>query len=69
MTEEKFRLLSEFGRVCKRKKLLGSQVEADGGCERDVVHRINEGYRAFVVLKIMQNNRGFRINAKKCSYI
>ena len=27
-------------------KYLGSQVVANGGCERDVVHRINEGYRA-----------------------
>ena len=27
-------------------KYLGSQVAADGGCERDVVHRINEVYRA-----------------------
>ena len=25
-------------------KCLGSQVAADGGCERDVVHKINEGY-------------------------
>ena len=25
-------------------KYLGSLVAADGGCERDVVHRINEGY-------------------------
>ena len=25
---------------------LGSQVAADGGCERDVVHRTNEGNRA-----------------------
>ena len=24
-------------------KYLGSQVAADGGCERDVVHRMNEG--------------------------
>ena len=24
-------------------KHLGSQVPADGGCERDVVHRMNEG--------------------------
>ena len=24
---------------------LGSQVAADGGCERDVVHRMNEGYK------------------------
>ena len=26
-------------------KYLGSQVTADGGCERDVVHRMNEGYK------------------------
>ena len=25
-------------------KYLGSQVAADGGCERDVVHRMNDGY-------------------------
>ena len=24
---------------------LGSQVAADGGCERDVIHRMNEGYK------------------------
>ena len=81
-SEEKLcRLVSEFGRVCKRRKLrvnvgkskvmrcfrygnrdrmlviqnrepleevvcftyLGSQVAANGGCERDVVHRMNEG--------------------------
>ena len=84
-SEEKLcRLVSEFSRVCERRKLrvnvskskvtrcsrhgngdrmhvilngipleavdcfkyLGSQVAADGGCERDVVHRMNEGYRA-----------------------
>ena len=26
-------------------KYLGSQVAADGGCERDSVHRMHEGYR------------------------
>ena len=80
-SEEKLcRLVSEFGRVCKRRKLrvnvgnskvmrcsmygnwdrmhvilnggpleevdcfkyLGSQVAADGGCEKYVVHRMNE---------------------------
>ena len=78
------RLVSEFGRVCERRKLrvnvgkskvmrcsrfgngdrmhvilngeqlekvdcfkyLGSQVAADGGCERDVVNIMNERYRA-----------------------
>ena len=28
-----------------------SQVAADGGCERDVVHRMNKGYRAWRALK------------------
>ena len=32
-------------------KYLGSQVTADGGCYRDVVHRMNEGYRARGALK------------------
>ena len=32
-------------------KYLGSPVETDGGCERDVVHRMNEGYRALRELK------------------
>ena len=85
--------MSEFGRVCKRRKFgvnvgkskvmwcsrygngdrmhvilngepleevkyLGSQVAADGGCERDVVHRINEGYRAWGALKSLLSNRG-----------
>ena len=27
-------------------KYQGSQVAADGGCERDMVHRMNKGYRA-----------------------
>ena len=87
-SEEKLcRLVSEFGRVCERRKLrgnvgkskvmrcsrygngdrmhvilngepleevdcfkyLGSQVADDGGCEKDVVHRMNEGYRAWGV--------------------
>ena len=39
-------------------KYLGSQVAADGGCERDVEHRMNEGYRAWGVLKRVLSNRG-----------
>ena len=89
-SEEKLcRLVSEFGRVCKRRNLrvnvgkskvmrcsrygngdwlhvilngepleevdclkyLGSQLAANGGCERDVVHRMNEGYRAWEALR------------------
>ena len=45
-------------------KYLGSQVAADGGCESDVVHRINEGYRACGVLKSVLNKRGLGIKAK-----
>ena len=49
-------------------KYLGPQVAADGGCERDVVHRINEGYRAWGALKSVPSNRGLGIKAKKCLY-
>ena len=49
-------------------KCLGSQVAADGGCERDVVHRMNEGYIAFGMLNSVLRNRGFRIKPKKCLY-
>ena len=44
-----------------RFKHLGSQVVADGRCERDVVHRMNEGYRACGALKSVQSNRGLEI--------
>ena len=37
-------------------KYLGSQVAANGGCERDVVHRMNEGYRAWGALKSVLSN-------------
>ena len=41
-------------------KYLGSQVAADGGCERDVVHRMNKGYKAWGVLKSVLSNRELR---------
>ena len=41
---------------------LGSQVAADGGCERDVLHGMNEGYRAWGALKCVLSNRGLGIN-------
>ena len=43
-------------------------MAADGGCERDVVHRMNEGYRARGALKSVLSNRGLGIKAKKCLY-
>ena len=49
-------------------KYLGSQVAADGGCERDVVHRMNEGYKAWGALKSVLSNRGLGKKAKKCLY-
>ena len=49
-------------------KYLGSQVAADGGCEKDVVHRMNEGYRAWGELKSVLSNRGLGIKDKKCLY-
>ena len=49
-------------------KYLGSQAAADGGCERDVVHRMNEGYGAWGALKSVLSNRGLGIKPKKCLY-
>ena len=49
-------------------KYLGSKVAHDGGCETDVVHRMNEGYRAWGALKSVLSNRGLGIKAKKCLY-
>ena len=43
-------------------------MAADGGCERDVVHRMNEGSRAWGVLKSVLSNRGFGIKANKYLY-
>ena len=43
-------------------------MTADGRCERDVIHRMNEGYRAWGALKSVLNNRGLGIKAKKCLY-
>ena len=37
------------------------QVAVDGGCERDVVHRMNEGYRAWIALKSVLSNGGLGI--------
>ena len=45
-------------------KYLGSQVAADGGCERDVVHRMNEGCMMWRALKSVRSNR--RLGIKKC---
>ena len=39
-------------------------MTADGGCERDEVHRMN-GYEAWEALKML-SNRGSWINMKKC---
>ena len=43
-------------------------MAADGGCESDMVHRMNEGYRAWGALKSVLRNRGLGIKAKKCLY-
>ena len=34
----------------------------------DVVHRMNEGYRAWGALKSVMSNRGLGIKANKCLY-
>ena len=45
-------------------KYLESQVAAEGGCERHVVHRMNEGYRAWGALKSVLSNRGLGIRPR-----
>ena len=49
-----------------RFKYLGLQLAADAGCETDVVHRMNEGYRAWGAPKSVLSKRGLGIKAKKC---
>ena len=46
-------------------KYLWWHVAVDGGYERDVVHRMNEGYRAWGGLKSVLSNKGLGIKAKK----
>ena len=46
-------------------KYMGSQVTADGGCERDVVHRMNEDHRAWGALKRVLSNRRLGIKGDK----
>ena len=53
-------------REVSRVMYLGSQVAADGGCEIDVVYRMNEGNRAWRSPKRVLSNRGLGIKAKKC---
>ena len=48
-------------------KYLGLRVAADRGCERDVVHRMNEGYRTWGALKSVLSNRGFGDKGQKVS--
>ena len=40
----------------------------DGGCKRDVLHRMNEEYTAWGALKNLLSKRRFGINATKCLY-
>ena len=49
-------------------KYLGLQVTADGGCEIDVIHRINNRCKAWGVLKSMLSNKGLGIKGTKCLY-
>ena len=42
-------------------------MAADGGNERDVVHRMNDGYRVWGALKSVLSNRGLGMK-DKCLY-
>ena len=50
-------------------KYLGSQVAADGGCESDVVHRMNEGFKAWGAMKSVLCNKRLGIKAERSSLI
>ena len=41
-------------------------MAADGRCEKDIVHRMNETYKAWGALKSLLSNRGLGINSMKC---
>ena len=43
-------------------------MAADGGCEEDVVHMMNEGYKAWGALKSVLSKRELEVNAKKCLF-
>ena len=43
---------------------LGWLVAGDGGCERNVVHRMNEEWKASRVLQSVLSNRGLWLNEK-----
>ena len=47
---------------------LGSQLAADGRCERNVVHGMNVRYKALGALKRVLSDSGLWINWKKCQY-
>ena len=53
-----------YGEPLKKVDLqVESEVAADGGCENDVVHRMNEGYRVWGAVKSVMSNRGLGIKA------
>ena len=43
-------------------------MAVDGGCFRDMVHRLNREYNEWGALKCVMSNRGFFTNAEKCPY-
>lgn len=106
-SEERLRrLVTEFGRVCERRKLsvnvgkskvlrcardgrmggmnivlngkmleevsvfkyLGSNVTADGSCENEVVHRVNEGAKVLGAVNRVVKGRSVNLDVKKCLY-
>ena len=43
-------------------------MAADGGCQSNVVHRMNDGHKAWGARKGVPSIRGLGINTKKCLY-
>ena len=49
-------------------KYLGSIIDANGGVEADVRHRVNEGCKVLGAMKGVMKNRGLGMNIKKVLY-
>ena len=47
-------------------KNLGSKITADRGCERDLVHKMNDGFQTQIALRRGMGSRELWIIAKKC---
>jgi len=68
MDRMNIRLNGEVLEEVKMFKYLGSNVNASGDVQGEVVHRINEGQKVLGAVNRVFNNRKVGLNVKKCVY-